>query len=207
MNDNQKLGIISLAAIAVVSMIASNIVTIYRLGEVERKIDNTEESIHEIKQEVDTIKESVREIKQEVDTIKESLYDSGIKLAISEEEKKCLAKNIFFEAGVEPPEGKIAVAQVTINRLESGRWGDNVCSVVYARKQFSWTLDKKKVNEKPSGPLWKETIIALEKFLEGKRVYGLEQSKHYHATYIEKPYWSKKKEVISTIGRHVFYMK
>ena len=193
MTDNQKLGIISLAVIAFTSMIASNIVTISRLDDVEKKLDATEESI--------------REIKQEVETIKESLYDSGIKLTISEEEKKCLAKNIFFEAGVEPPEGKIAVAQVTINRLESGRWGKNVCSVVYARKQFSWTLEKKKLEQNPSGPLWKETIIALEKFLEGQRVYGLEQSKHYHATYIKKPYWSKKKEVISTIGRHIFYMK
>ena len=191
MNENQKLGIISLAVIATISMIVSNIVTISRLGDVEKKLDTTEESIHEIK--------------QEVESIKESLYDSGIKLTISEEEKKCLAKNIFFEAGVEPAEGKIAVAQVTINRLESGRWGDNVCSVVYARKQFSWTLDKKKVNEKPSGPLWKESMIALEKFIQGYRIVGLENSRHYHANYIKKPYWAKKKRTVETIGQHIFY--
>ena len=94
-----------------------------------------------------------------------------------------------------------------MNRLETKRWGDNVCSVVYARKQFSWTLEKKKVNEKPSGPLWKESMIALEKFIQGYRIVGLENSRHYHAEYIKKPYWAKKKRTIETIGQHIFYEK
>ena len=32
---------------------------------------------------------------------------------------ECLAKNIYYEAGGEPFEGKVAVAQVTLNRAES----------------------------------------------------------------------------------------
>ena len=172
-------------------LLVTNFLVLSRLGNVEKKIEKTEENI--------------REIKQEVEVIKESLYDSGIKLTLSNEEKKCLAKNIFFEAGIEPIEGKIAVAQVTMNRLETNRWGDNVCSVVYARKQFSWTLEKKKVNEKPSGPLWKESMSALEKFIQGYRIVGLENSRHYHADYIKKPYWAKKKRTVETIGQHIFY--
>ena len=31
----------------------------------------------------------------------------------------CLARNIYFEAGSEPFEGKVAVAQVTLNRADS----------------------------------------------------------------------------------------
>jgi hypothetical protein len=39
----------------------------------------------------------------------------------------CLTRNIYWEAASEPFEGKVAVAQVTMNRLESGRFGDSVC--------------------------------------------------------------------------------
>ena len=193
MTDNQKLGIVFVGTLTAIGMLVTNFLVLSRLGNVEKKIEKTEENI--------------REIKQEVEVIKESLYDSGIELTLSNEEKKCLAKNIFFEAGIEPIEGKIAVAQVTMNRLETKRWGDNVCSVVYARKQFSWTLEKKKVNEKPSGPLWKESMSALEKFIQGYRIVGLENSRHYHADYIKKPYWVKKKRTVETIGQHIFYEK
>ena len=34
---------------------------------------------------------------------------------------ECLANNIYWEAASEPFEGKVAVAQVTMNRVESGR--------------------------------------------------------------------------------------
>ena len=193
MTDNQKLGIVALGSLTAIGLLVTNFLVLSRLGNVEQKIEKTDESI--------------KEIKQEVEVIKESLYDSGIKLTLSTEEKKCLAKNIFFEAGIEPIEGKIAVAQVTMNRLETKRWGDDVCSVVYARKQFSWTLEKKKVNEKPYGPLWKESMNALEKFIQGYRIVGLENSRHYHADYIKKPYWAKKKRTVETIGQHIFYEK
>lgn len=192
MTDNQKLGFVFVGTLTAIGLLVANFLVLSRLGNVEKKIEKTEENI--------------REIKQEVEVIKESLYDSGIKLTLSNAEKKCLAKNIFFEASVEPIEGKIAVAQVTMNRLETKRWGDNVCSVVYARKQFSWTLEKK-VNEKPSGPLWKESMIALEKFIQGYRIVGLENSRHYHADYIKQPYWAKKKRTVETIGQHIFYEK
>jgi spore germination cell wall hydrolase CwlJ-like protein len=42
----------------------------------------------------------------------------------------CLAKNIYYEAGNESEEGKVAVAMVTINRVRDGRFGKSICSVV-----------------------------------------------------------------------------
>ena len=39
----------------------------------------------------------------------------------------CLTKNIYNEAAMEPFEGKVAVAQVTLNRVESGRFSNSVC--------------------------------------------------------------------------------
>jgi spore germination cell wall hydrolase CwlJ-like protein len=45
-------------------------------------------------------------------------------------EVACLARNIFFEAGSEPEEGKVAVGLVTINRSQDPRFPRTVCGVV-----------------------------------------------------------------------------
>ncbi len=60
-----------------------------------------------------------------------------------------LAKNIFYEAQGESPEGQLAVAQVTFARLLTKRWGSSIHSVTYAKNQFSWTRNEPK---KPSAP-------------------------------------------------------
>ena len=59
---------------------------------------------------------------------------------------ECLTRNIYWEAASEPFEGKVAVAQVTMNRVASGRFAPDVCGVVYQKNvfydrvvcQFSW---------------------------------------------------------------------
>ena len=48
----------------------------------------------------------------------------------------CLTKNIYWEAATEPFEGKVAVAQVTMNRVDSGRFGNDVCGVVYQKTNY-----------------------------------------------------------------------
>src|SRR6185503_626567 len=45
--------------------------------------------------------------------------------------EKCLANAIYFEARGESVRGQIAVAQVVMNRVFSGRYPGNVCGVVY----------------------------------------------------------------------------
>ena len=45
-------------------------------------------------------------------------------------EVQCLAENIYFEAASESFEGKLAVAQVTLNRVNSGKFAKTVCGVV-----------------------------------------------------------------------------
>ena len=43
---------------------------------------------------------------------------------------ECLAKNIYFEAGVESTAGKLAVANVTINRAANKNYPNTICGVV-----------------------------------------------------------------------------
>jgi spore germination cell wall hydrolase CwlJ-like protein len=45
-------------------------------------------------------------------------------------ELDCLTRNIYWEAASEPFEGKVGVAQVTLNRVESGKFAPTVCGVV-----------------------------------------------------------------------------
>lgn len=52
---------------------------------------------------------------------------------LSDKDVDCLARNIFYESGSEPTEGKIAVGIVTINRAQDPRFGNSVCEVVKAR--------------------------------------------------------------------------
>lgn len=135
---------------------------------------------------------------------KSPLYKTE-KVKVSVKEQDCLAKNIFYEAGIESRIGKIAVAQVTHNRLKTGQWGSTICKVVYARSQFSWTLDKKKRNATPKGSLWLESQEVAKEFLVGIRLKSLDSSKFYHTAYIKTPKWVDSTKKIQTIGQHIFY--
>ena len=123
----------------------------------------------------------------------------------------CLTKNIYWESASEPFEGKVAVAQVTINRVESGKFAPDICGVVYQKNivydrvvcQFSWFCDgSSKV--RPIYPAhWKESEeVAKKVLLEGFRLPGLKNALYFHADYV-KPQWGKPQ--VAKIGRHVFY--
>lgn len=52
---------------------------------------------------------------------------------LSDKDVECLARNIFYESGGEPVEGKVAVAMVTLNRTQDPRYPSDVCGVVKQR--------------------------------------------------------------------------
>ncbi len=58
---------------------------------------------------------------------------------LSEKEVDILSRNIFHEARGETTPGQLAVAQVTIARLLSAKFGASLQDVVFAKNQFSWT--------------------------------------------------------------------
>lgn len=123
----------------------------------------------------------------------------------------CLTRNIYWEAASEPFEGKVAVAQVTMNRVQDGRFGDGVCGVVYQKNiiyeklicQFSWVCETTHKVRPVYQPLWKESeLVAKKVLLENFRLPGLNEALYYHADYVS-PGWKKPK--IDKIGRHIFY--
>lgn len=65
---------------------------------------------------------------------------------LSEKDIDCLARNIFYESGGEPTEGKIAVGIVTVNRAQDSRFGSSVCEVVKARTVVARTRQVKQTD-------------------------------------------------------------
>jgi spore germination cell wall hydrolase CwlJ-like protein len=115
---------------------------------------------------------------------------------------RCLAKNIYHEARGEPLEGQIAVAQVTLNRVQSPRYHNSVCGVVYAYRQFSWTLDKRK--RVRDAKAW-QTALNISRAVLTKSVDLPEfRATHFHTRQI-RPYWAKSKTRVAVIGNHIFY--
>ena len=123
----------------------------------------------------------------------------------------CLTKNIYNEAAFEPFEGKVAVAQVTLNRVADGKFGRDVCDVVYSKNiiyqkvicQFSWTCDGKSAVRPIASAHYREAEeVAKKVLLEGFRLPSMKDAMYYHADYVN-PRWGKPK--INQIGRHIFY--
>lgn len=130
---------------------------------------------------------------------------------LNEKEKRevdCLADNIYHEAGYEPEDGKIAVAQVTINRVKSNLFEKSVCGVVHQRTkstcQFTWLCEgKKKV---ANNNVYEESrAVALLVYFNHMVMDDLTKGAiYYHADYVS-PGWTKLKKT-TKIGRHIFYI-
>lgn len=111
----------------------------------------------------------------------------------------CLALNIYHEARGEPLDGRIAVAQVTMNRVESKRYPNTVCEVVYQKSQFSWTAGDPTITEPEELIKAFLLVVQLETFEDfaGKAT-------HYYAPAKASPFWKNKLTLIGSIGNHVF---
>lgn len=128
-----------------------------------------------------------------------------------EQQLQCMTQNIYWEAASEPFEGKVAVAQVTMNRMNSGKFPETVCGVVQQRNvfydkvvcQFSWFCESV-YKTKPVHPKsWEESEAVAKKVLfEGFRLDSMKDALYYHADYVN-PKWNK--ERIGKIGQHIFY--
>jgi spore germination cell wall hydrolase CwlJ-like protein len=136
---------------------------------------------------------------------------TAITAEVRNKQLDCLAKNIYYEAGSEPFEGKVAVAQVTINRAESGQFPNDICKVVYQKNvvyekvlcQFSWYCENASAMKPRNAAMFKESeMVARQVLLENFRLPSLKYALYFHATHIN-PKWNREK--VAQIGGHVFY--
>ena len=150
---------------------------------------------------------------------------------VDTEQEYCLAQNIFFEAGNQSLEGMAAVADVTLNRVQEGRYPNDICSVVKQglkhpngtmkihKCQFSWYCDGKSdsipvdslhlgINKAwENSQLIAKTMLLEYNLTDRGSYFGItEGSTHYHANYVV-PNWIHDVGMKRTgqIGSHIFY--
>ena len=116
----------------------------------------------------------------------------------------CLSMNVYWEARDQSLAGQVAVAQVTMERVKSTNYPNDVCSVVHQQDQFSWYWDGNSDVPKEEES-WKRAQMVAKGVLAGSGHSDLDGVLHYHALYV-KPYWAKYMTVVATIDDHIFYI-
>ena len=130
-------------------------------------------------------------------------------------ERECLAENVYFEARGQGQAGWVAVAQVTLNRVQDTRFPNTICEVVKQgltyesghpiknKCQFSWYCDGKSdniINHK----IYDDIIELVNYVLDQKLFDFTDGATHYHADYV-RPDWAKTKTKTIEIEDHIFY--
>ena len=118
---------------------------------------------------------------------------------VSDRELECLTKVILYEAGAESRTGQVAVAQVVLNRVESPRFPNSICGVIYQRGQFSSIRSF----SPPRNARWNRAMALARDVLDGHDpVVG--EALYFHAMRV-RPAYVRSRTRVATIGNHVFY--
>ena len=165
--------------------------------------------------------------------IPEEKFEGPPVAEIDVDEMHCLAKNIYFEARGESLKGKIAVANVTMNRVDDPNYPNTICGVVYQAKyskwwqehngslvpirnqcQFSWYCDGKSdtlflTNKngdviKGNMQAWLDSINIAKDSIRGDVTDITHGALWYHADFVN-PYWRVHYKEVTKVGGHIFY--
>ena len=123
---------------------------------------------------------------------------------ISDEQFQCLASAIYFESRGEPLKGQLAVAEVILNRVKSGRFRATICDVVKQPSQFSFVRRGVIPQPKRETAAWGRAVAIAHIALNDLHDVTGENSLFFHATYVN-PGWGRSSNRIARIGNHIFY--
>lgn len=154
---------------------------------------------------------------------------------IDPNEVYCLATNIYHEARGEPLDGQIAVASVTINRVQDRRWPNTICEVVYQaqydpetqqprlyRCQFSWYCDGEEREISFRRAYFRENVVEIRDIEMKAWVESVELAllielavvkdntngaTHYYNSNLVHPRWAQYYTRTVRYGQHVFYRR
>ena len=136
-----------------------------------------------------------------VNNLEGETVEDGEKLVIPEtvssEEKDLMARLVNAEAKGECYEGKVAVATVVLNRVDSPKFPDTITEVINAKNQFS-PVSNGSINQKPS----KEAIHAVNEAI-ALQEEGTDATFFYNPNATNDK-WIKSLPVIEKIGNHNF---
>jgi spore germination cell wall hydrolase CwlJ-like protein len=115
---------------------------------------------------------------------------------------------VYLEARGQSELGQRAVAEVALRREEDGRWGDSMCQVVTAPKQFAPTLVNPNF-EMGNLESWQKAVDVAFRAQADWRLPADERKEvvpgasHFAAHYVD-PSWTRF-PAVATIGDHTFY--
>ena len=120
----------------------------------------------------------------------------------------CLSTTLYLEARNQSVLGQKAVAEVALRRQDSGLWGDSMCQVVTARKQFAPTLVSPQTRLGNTEAWAQAVTIAIEAeqnwaLPTGQRKEIVPGASHFMAHDVASPRWRNAYQV-ATIGDHTF---
>lgn len=120
---------------------------------------------------------------------------------------QCLTEALYFEARGESLKGQFAVAEVILNRVDSGLYPRTVCGVVNARGRgacaFSYVCDRNSNNMRDRASRDRAGRIARV-MLDGAPRGLTAGATHFHTRNV-KPKWARQFKHTATIGAHIFY--
>jgi spore germination cell wall hydrolase CwlJ-like protein len=117
-------------------------------------------------------------------------------------ELECLAGATYFESRGEPLEGQLAVAEVIINRAESGRFANSICGVVHQRGQFSFVRGGKMPSINRDSRAWREALAVAQVAQDEEWESSASDALFFHARRVS-PKWRLKR--VAAVGNHIFY--
>jgi len=196
-----------------------------QLKEAKSELQNKSTQLKEAKSELQLLKDTVKEKEDNLSKlehnqnmaynqkIKPKMYYASVASATAKN-IECLAKNIYHEARGENLEGQIAVAIVTLNRVKSKHYPNTVCGVVYQYKQFSWTLNEKKITD---WALYNKIAKVAKQALTDRAINPVGNALSYYAEKVrdpktgtlvpfKKPYWASSMKKVGQIDNHIFYL-
>lgn len=133
----------------------------------------------------------------------DQLVSQQVMPATLDKETECLAASVYFESKGEPLEGQLAVAEVVINRAESGgRFPPSICSVVFQKGQFSFVRGGRFPPIKRNGEFWKTAVAIAQIAMDDEWDSRASKALFFHAKRVS-PGWNKVR--VAQLGNHVFY--
>lgn len=120
---------------------------------------------------------------------------------ISTEELLLLQKIVMAEAEGEPYEGKVAVANVVLNRLRSANFPDTIYDVIYQKSQFSPVQNGRLDKVKPD----QDSIDAVTSALRGHQEVTDDTYYFLSLKLATDLTIARTKEETKVIGDHTFY--
>jgi spore germination cell wall hydrolase CwlJ-like protein len=125
------------------------------------------------------------------------------------EQFSCLAEALYFEARGESVKGQFAVAEVILNRVDSGKYPNSICGVVNqgtGRRnacQFSYTCDGRadRIGEQAA---YSRVAKIARLMMDGAPRALTGGATHFHTTKVQ-PRWAKRFPNTARIGTHLFY--